>query len=211
MVGCCRHAHRTHVLAAILHRLISIRMKDDLLTIFETHPDSAIAVSLLVNIVVAVLGLIPSVFITAANIIFFGTWKGCLISLAGETSGAIISFFLYRYSFRRASCKSLVNHPKLFKLVNATGVDAFISIVAMRLIPFVPSGLVTFAAAIGKVAPLVFMVASTIGKIPSLAIETYSVLQVTMLNWQGKVILILSAVGLLIWLARKKSDNGIKH
>ncbi|QZT35132.1 hypothetical protein HUR95_07915 [Caldalkalibacillus thermarum TA2.A1] len=48
---------------------------------------------------------------------------------------------------------------------------------------------------------LLFAIASTIGKIPALLIEAYSVYQVTQFEWQGKIILSLAAVYMLysIW------------
>lgn len=177
-------------------------MQEKLLDIFHLHPQAAILISLLASIFVAVLGLIPSVFITAANILFFGFWPGMFISLAGEALGAIVAFILYRSGFRKISHHSLSRFPRLLRLIDSRGSEAFLLIIALRLIPFVPSGLVTFAAAIGKVTSPVFIIASTVGKIPSLLIEAYSVTQIAEFSWQGKLILAVSAVALIAWLIR---------
>lgn len=182
-------------------------MKEQLFEIFSQHPQAAIFISVLVSIVVAVLGVIPSVFITAANILFFGFWQGTFISLAGEAIGAIIAFVLYRYGFRKMSHNSLSKYPRLLKLIDAQGKDAFLMILALRLIPFVPSGLVTFAAAIGKVSAPVFFAASTLGKIPALLLEAYSVAQIAEFTWQGKVILLITAVAIIVWIIKAKKKS----
>ena len=90
------------------------------------------------------------------------------------------------------------------RLVDSKGKDAFVLILILRLIPFVPSGLVTFGAAIGEVSVLVFFAASTLGKIPALLIEAYSVAQIAEFNWQGKLILVITALVLLVWMIKRR-------
>lgn len=159
-------------------------------------------ISLLLSVVVAVLGLIPSVFITAANILFFGFWEGTAISFAGEALGAGVSFLLYRKGFKKTTQKRLQRFSKVQQLVNAEGKQAFWLVLSLRLLPFVPSGLVTFAAAIGRMRFWNFLVASSTGKIPALLIEAYSVYQVTQFGWQGKLILALMGLAIAILIIR---------
>ena len=186
-------------------------MQNDILDLFHRYPHFAVLFSIFISILVAILGLVPSVFITAANILFFGFWNGTLISFAGEASGAAVAFLLYRSGFKKVSQQHLDKFPTLKKLVSSEGKEAFYLIFLLRLIPFVPSGLITFAAAIGTVRFIVFLVASSLGKLPALLLEAYSVYQVSEFNWQGKVILACVAVGLLIALVKnlrkKKSDH----
>lgn len=179
-------------------------MKDQLIELFNHYPQLAFFISLLISVVIAVLGVLPSVFVTAANILFFGFWKGTLVSMLGEMIGAGVSFWLYRKGFKKVSQKGLEKHPKIKRLVEAEGKEAFWLIFSLRLLPFVPSGLVTFAGAIGKVSTLVFVLASSLGKIPALLIEAYSVYQVTEFGWQGKAILVIVASLIIYWLVKKK-------
>ena len=183
------------------------QVREYLLEIFTQYPHMALFISLLVSILVAVLGLVPSVFVTAANIFFFGFWQGTLISLAGEAAGAIVAFLLYRAGFKKAAQSSLAKYPRIGRLIDARGARAFGLIITLRLIPYVPSGLVTFAAAIGKVSVWIFFAASTLGKIPSLLIEAYTVAQIVAFGWQGKLILILSAAALLVWIVRSGKNK----
>lgn len=181
-------------------------MKETILHLFEQYPQLAIIISLLLSIVIAVLGVVPSVFITAANILFFGFWQGMAISFAGEALGAAVSFLLYRKGFRKRSQKGLGRFPKLQLLVNAEGIQAFWLVLSLRLLPFVPSGLITFAAAIGRMPFGNFVIASSLGKIPALLIEAYSVYQVTEFGWQGKLILALVAIALIYFLLHKRKN-----
>ncbi len=179
-------------------------MKQELFQLFQQHPQLAVLISLVVSIVVAVLGLVPSVFITAANILFFGFWRGTLISFLGETIGAAVAFFLYRRGFKNVSHERLKKFPALQRLLHAKGSEAFLLILSLRLIPFVPSGLVTFAAAIGNVSPVLFLAASSLGKIPALLLEAYAVYEVGRFGWPGKMIMAAAAVILIYAVLRKR-------
>lgn len=180
-------------------------MKQEVIQLFNTYPQYAFLLSILINVLIAVLGLIPSVFLTAANILFFGFWQGTTISFAGESIGAFIAFVLYRYGFKKSVQSKVRKYQSVNKLLEAQGKDAFYAIISLRLIPFIPSGIITFAAAIGKVSSLTFIIASSIGKAPALLIEAYAAWQVTEFGWQGKIILLLVGLYLLyaVFIKRK--------
>lgn len=179
-------------------------MVNSLLQLFREYQELAIILSILASIIVAILGIVPSVFITAANILFFGFWSGTFISFFGEAIGAGVSFLLYRKGFKKRLEKSLDKYPKLKRLIDAQDRDAFYLIFSLRLMPFVPSGFITFAAAVGKVSFIIFIIASSLGKLPALLIEAYSVYKITEFGWQGKLILAIIAAALLYWIIKKK-------
>ncbi len=179
-------------------------MQEALLSYFKEYPQLAILISIGISIIIAVLGVLPSVFITAANILFFGFINGTLISFLGEAAGAAIAFLLYRKGFKKITAQRLQKYPALNRLMNAENKKAFSLIFSLRLIPFVPSGLITFAAAVGRVSFVVFLIASSLGKIPALLMEAWSVYEVTKFGWQGKLILFMVAIGLLWWVVKKK-------
>ncbi|MBL7702139.1 MAG: TVP38/TMEM64 family protein [Ferruginibacter sp.] len=180
-------------------------MVDNLLNLFREYQSFAIVISIFISIVIAVLGVVPSVFITAANILFFGFWNGMFISFAGEAMGAGIAFLLYRKGLKKTFENRLDNYLKVKKLVNAEGREAFYLVLALRLIPFVPSGLVTLAASIGRISFLTFIIASSLGKLPALFIEAYAVNEITDFDWQGKLILAIAAIVLLYWVIVKRN------
>lgn len=179
-------------------------MKETVVHLFNSYPGLAIVISIGISILVAVIGILPSVFVTAANIIFFGFWTGTFISFLGESIGAGIAFVLYRKGFKKRIQGGLQKYKLVQQLMTANNKDAFSLVFALRLVPFIPSGLITFAAAIGRIGLLVFLLASSLGKLPALLLEAYSVYEVTQFGWQGKLILLLVALGLIYWVAQKK-------
>jgi uncharacterized membrane protein YdjX (TVP38/TMEM64 family) len=110
-------------------------MVEELYDFFQTYEQYAILISITVSIVVAILGVIPTFFVTAANLLFFGVWKGALISFAGEALGAIVEFYLYRKGIRNMSQRKLDAYPRAKKVINTDGWDAFVLILALRLMP----------------------------------------------------------------------------
>jgi uncharacterized membrane protein YdjX (TVP38/TMEM64 family) len=173
-------------------------MEERFVELLVNYKEIALLISLFASIVVAVLGVVPSVFITGANILVFGFVGGTLISFLGEAIGAVVAFFLYRKGFKKVSQVTLKKYPKLNMLIESEGRDAFWLILSLRLLPFVPSGLVTFAGAIGKVSILLFAIASTIGKAPALLIEAFSVYYVFQLEWHQKVTFFVVSISIFL-------------
>ena len=169
----------------------------------QNHRDIAILISLALSIVLAVVGVLPSVFITAANILFFGFWPGTLISFLGEALGAVVAFMLYRKGFKKGVDAAMKKFPQAQRLITARSREAFFLVFSLRLLPFVPSGVVTFAGAVGAVSLITFVVASSLGKIPALLLEAWSVQQVTDFGWQGKLILTAAALSLIFFALKK--------
>ena len=57
---------------------------EGVIEIFQKFSSIAIIISLILSIIIAVIGVLPSMFLTGANIIFFGTINGFIISILGE-------------------------------------------------------------------------------------------------------------------------------
>lgn len=54
---------------------------NDMLEVLKNNSSMAIPISLFISIGISLAGILPSVFITGANIVFFGPVQGFLISL----------------------------------------------------------------------------------------------------------------------------------
>lgn len=144
---------------------------DGIIQIFNEFREGAFALSLAISIIVSLLGVVPSIFITGANIVFFGPLGGFLISLLGETIGGYITFKVYRMGLKKG-IESIGRKYKLInKLSKGEGKEAGILIFEGRLLPFIPSGFITLAASVSNVNGLIFTLATFVGKIPSIAIE----------------------------------------
>ncbi|WHZ00474.1 VTT domain-containing protein [Neobacillus sp. YX16] len=168
----------------------------------------AIIVSIIINIIISVAGVIPSLFVTAANITFFGFNTGLIISYIGECAGAAVSFWIYRKGIKTLNPTMLNKNKWLQRLQNTQGWDSFVIILVLRVLPFIPSGMINLAVAISKTSILTFIVASSLGKLPALFIEAYSVKQVLESTNEQKVILAIIALFVLfIYLHQKRKKK----
>lgn len=169
---------------------------NDMLEILKNNSSIAIPISLLISIGISLAGILPSLFMTGANIVFFGTVQGFIISLLGETIGAYITFTVYRLGFKKKIENFTGKHKLLSKIVNSEGKKAGLLILQGRIIPFIPSGIITLAASISNVNSTIFTVATLIGKAPSIAIEalvSYDIINIYN-NW---IRLVITIIGLI--------------
>jgi uncharacterized membrane protein YdjX (TVP38/TMEM64 family) len=132
----------------------------------------AILISIYINVAISIMGVLPSIFITGANMLIFGLYGGFLVSWAGEIIGATVSFMLYRWGIKSAA-KIPVDRWKLIKTVNdLPGLSQIYFLTVLRMAPFVPSGLINLLGALTTIQPRNFIIATTIGKFPALLLET---------------------------------------
>ncbi len=142
-----------------------------LITIMTSHLELAFFISIILNVIIAIFGLLPSFFITVANIVVFGPLWGLIVSICGEALGAIVSFLLYRKGFKEISQDLVQKNKYVQQIMSTTGSKSRKLIFSFRLMPYMPSGIVTYAAAISQVSLIDFTLASTTGKVPALVIE----------------------------------------
>lgn len=182
-------------------------MREQVIELLQNYQQYAVFISIVINILISILGFIPSIFITAANLIVFDFWKGTFVSFIGEGLGAVISFIIYRKGLRKLSKADSFQLSWVRKLLEVEGKEAFIVVFSLRLLPLIPSGVVTFFGAMGKMSLLIFALSSTLGKLPALLIEAYSAENVIQWTWEGKVILTVLAGGLLVSVVRNLSKK----
>lgn len=180
---------------------------NDMLEILRNNSSMAIPISLLVSIGISLAGILPSVFITGANIIFFGPVNGFLISLLGETIGAYITFTVYRLGFKKKIEKFTYKHKLLSQIVNSNGKKAGLLILQGRIIPFIPSGIITLAASISNVNATIFTIATFIGKAPSIALEalvSYDIININD-NWIRLTITVIALILIKFTIGKEKN------
>jgi len=166
----------------------------------------AIPASLGISIIIAVAGVLPSIMVTAANVLLFGPRYGFLISWLGEIVGAVVSFYLYRAGLKKPFKNLTADYPRVQKIMDYEGKKIGLLLFQARLLPFLPSGIVTFAGAMSKVTLPVFFLGTALGKVPSLLIETfvsYDLINVHQ-NWLRLLLTLLSLAGLYLILKHKK-------
>ncbi|WP_114165212.1 TVP38/TMEM64 family protein [Exiguobacterium sp. TNDT2] len=166
-----------------------------------------VVVSILLNTLIAVAGVLPSAFLTALNVQLLGFGPGVAVSIVGEAAGAVLSFILYRKVLHRYTSP---DGKRLRRLREAEGIEAWFLVLGLRLMPFVPSGLVTLSAAFSRMSLPSFAVASTIGKVPALVIEALAVAAVLNVaaGWQLGLIALLIVL-YAVWRLPQRSGEKI--
>lgn len=134
----------------------------------------AILISIVLNIVISISGVLPSVFLSGANAIVFGMPLGFTVSLCGEAIGAFITYWLYRKGITtlRKDKSSYGRWGTAFS--NASQTRQFFLMLIARVTPFVPSGVITFFGAWTGMNIYSFMIATILGKAPSIAAEVWA-------------------------------------
>ncbi len=161
-----------------------------------------IIASLVISILIAIAGIIPSIFVTGANVIVFGPVNGFIISWVGELIGALVSFYLYRWGFKKRFEHLSGKYTILDRIVSAKGFEITALLFQARLLPFIPSGFVTLAGAISNINILYFLVATALGKLPSIALEalvSFDVININT-NWIRLAITIFAVCTMFLLL-----------
>lgn len=179
---------------------------ENIVDIFREYTMLSVPISLVLSVIVALLGVIPSVFMTGANIIFFGPIVGFFISLIGETIGAYITFIIYRKGFKKGA-ENLSKYRLVKNIIESSGNKTALLIFEARLVPFIPSGFITLAASISNINITLFIIATLLGKIPSIALE--ALVSYDLINIQENFIrLIITIISLiLIFITIKRRYN----
>lgn len=181
---------------------------DNIVNLFQEYSMYAIPLSLVISVIIALLGVVPSIFVTGANIVFFGPFWGFTISLLGETIGGYITFIVYRLGFKKGIENIKNKHRLLNAIAEGEGRKVGFLIFEGRLIPFIPSGFVTLAASISNVNGMIFNIATFLGKIPSIALEaivSYDLINIGE-NYIRLVITMIAIV--LLYFTLRKSTIG---
>lgn len=128
----------------------------------------AVFISFFIDVVINIVGFLPSIFISTANGLIFGLFWGTVISWLAETTGVVISFWAMRVLFRTMAMRIIEKSKTLSKLDQY---ESWQAVAFARAIPYMPNGLVTAISALSSMPFQRHMWGSLIGKLPSVALE----------------------------------------
>jgi uncharacterized membrane protein YdjX (TVP38/TMEM64 family) len=100
----------------------------------------------------------------------FGPWVGAGAVLAGATGGAVLTYAAARSAFAPALVARARRDPRLERVMDGFGRNAFSYILSLRLVPFVPFALVNVAAGLASVPVRAFAAATLAGGAPAAVI-----------------------------------------
>lgn len=131
----------------------------------------AIFISFLLSTIMTFGLIMPFVILSAANGAVFGIGWGTVVSWAGEVVGALIAFVFYRLFLRDAIVKRL-NHTRYWQYVDKLSTEhGFKTILLARILPVIPSGILTAVASLSNISFCDFFWATALGKIPSVFVK----------------------------------------
>lgn len=137
----------------------------------RSYGNNAALASFLIIVLINTLGVFPNIFILSANGVIFGVTEGTIISWAGECVGAAICFWLLRYFGRDYAGQIISKFGALKEIDKMSGKNGFQMMLVARAVPYMPAGLVTALGAISSMSFRDYMLATAIGKIPSVWLE----------------------------------------
>jgi uncharacterized membrane protein YdjX (TVP38/TMEM64 family) len=153
---------------------VGITQKGALIDMIMQGGAPAVVISLLLLTICVFFPIVP--FPVSAGTIgaIFGTIEGTIITLCGSMIGTIILFFTIRYGFREWAQKKLKKYPKIQEYEDYLSRRSFLAILTARLIPIIPAPVINIVCGLSKVDWKIFIIASTIGKVPYMAVLCYA-------------------------------------
>ena len=164
----------------------------------------AMVVSFVLDVLINAGSVFPSVFLSTANGLIFGLPLGILISWLAETVGVVLSFLLMRFFFRDTAELLIAKSNSLQHIDRASGEKGLYWMAVARMLPYVPSGILTAVGAVSRISVKDYIIANLIGKLPSTSLEV--VIGHDLVNFQENSMRlgILVSLGLLAFLLYKR-------
>ncbi|CCO07278.1 TVP38/TMEM64 family protein [Desulforamulus hydrothermalis] len=170
-----------------------------------------VVISLLLMVLQTLFTPLPLFLLAGANGFIFGLWYGILITLTGSVIGSSIAFFLARGFGRGLVCR-FVKETQMSKVDRMSCHKGPWMVFMARLIPVIPSSIISYVAGLSKMTFRGFFIATAVGKLPEIIIYTalghsFSVAE----GMATKITLLLILLTLLAWplISRKlKKTSG---
>lgn len=171
-------------------------------------------VSIVLSVAMTFTMVIPFILISAANGLVFGLIWGTVVSWLGEVIGAVVAFTVYRYWLRPSVLRRFGQTKQWYYVDKISGVHGFKTVLTARILPVIPSGILTAAASVSAISFGDFFWATLLGKIPSVFVKVlighdflYFERYANRLLW-GLLILLLLYCG--AWLKRREDCGQFK-
>lgn len=199
------------VLMLITILVVGMTQKNNLIEMIKHGGSTGIIISLLLLTINVFFPLVPFAVSTSIIGAVFGTINGAVISLSGSMFGTILLFFITRYGFRGWAQQKVKKYPKVQDYEQILNRKSFLTIFIARLIPIIPAPIVNIVCGLSKVNWVVFILASTSGKIPNILVLSYAGANLHHNTWVSilmyafyfAVILIFN----LVWFVRKMPND----
>lgn len=133
---------------------------------------SAALIGFFLLIAVNFIPVIPIPVIAAALGAVFNFVPALLIAWGGASVGAILKFLLERLLLQKHALKLLSQFAMTESILAFLEKNGFLAVLVTRLIPVFPSSLVNLAGAVARISTRTFVIATLIGKFPTMVAFT---------------------------------------
>ncbi|MEG6512462.1 TVP38/TMEM64 family protein [Desulforamulus ruminis] len=167
-----------------------------------------VIISILLMILQTLFTPLPLFLLAGANGFIFGLGYGILITLSGSIIGASIAFYLAR-GFGRGLVYRYLKEAYMAKVDKMSRHEGPWMVFMARLIPVIPSSVISYVAGLSKMTFRGFFIATAVGKLPEIIIYTllgHSFSQVE--GMATKVTILLILLTILFWPIITKKLKG---
>lgn len=158
----------------------------------------------------------PFMILSGAAGIMYGLFWGTIISWSGEVLGALIMFAFARFFFRKSVAGWIAKSRYLKQVDEYSADNGFKALLAARLLPLAPSGIITAVAAVSRMSFKDFFLATLIGKLPPVVIKVVLGHDIALAgdNLARLIFLVVLVIGIyaaLWWYKRQRSDVSLEE
>jgi uncharacterized membrane protein YdjX (TVP38/TMEM64 family) len=163
----------------------------------ENQDKFTAAVYLIIAKIIAGATFIPGTPLTLISGALLGTFWGSVVSIIGNTLGALLAFIIARYLLGNFIQDKLVKkYPKIKEYENKLFQNGFLTIVFLRLIPLFPFNALNFILGVTRVSFKDYFLGTLIGIIPGTIAFVYFGESLKMLSIYNIALAILAIIGL---------------
>jgi uncharacterized membrane protein YdjX (TVP38/TMEM64 family) len=125
------------------------------------------ALAALVQLLVAVCGILPASVGAFACGLAYGIGAGFVLSASGTLAGALLAFGLSRSLFRPLIARLLARNPRIARLEHGVARDGWRLVALLRCSPVMPFAVTSYAFGLTSISPRAYLI-GTLAALPAL-------------------------------------------
>ncbi|MEX0918533.1 MAG: TVP38/TMEM64 family protein [Candidatus Paceibacterota bacterium] len=193
----------------ILFAVLAIVFRQDIIHWLQTIREIGLSRPFFVSFIIIFLKIItpsigfPGTPLTLLSGSIFGNLWGTIVSIIGNTLGALLAFLLSRYLFSRYVYeKILPRYPRIMEFNEKIKRKGIATVAALRLIPLFPFNALNFLLGVTGIRTRDYFIGSFFGMIPGTFMFVYLGNSLTTFSF-ANVVIGLIGIGLLIVIGKK--------
>lgn len=132
---------------------------------------ATVAVIILVYIIMTFCLIVPYLILAGACGMIYGLFWGTVLGWTGEIVGAVLLFSYGRYFFRSVAEVWINKSRHLANANKYSAINGFMTLFIGRVVPLIPSAVLTTVASISKISFKNFVLATATGIIPAVFVK----------------------------------------